>query len=278
MSRPEHTAPPEIFYNEAEAAKYTSNSRMIGIQTQLAERCLQLLALPEDSEDMLLLDIGCGSGLSGEVITEAGLSWMGLDISPAMLAIAAQRELEGSCIQWDMGHGIPFRGATFDGAISVSALQWLCNADFTGANPYKRLNTFFSSLYHTLKRGAKAVLQWYPENAQQMEMITASAMRCGFTGGMVVDFPNSTKAKKYFLVLMTGRPSALPRAVGEDVLSCSSGTVGVGGRAREDRRHKSQGGVSKRDWILHKKERARAQGKEGVKADTKYTGRKRPRF
>jgi hypothetical protein len=28
--------------------------------------------------------------LSGEVITEAGLSWMGLDISPAMLAIAAQ--------------------------------------------------------------------------------------------------------------------------------------------------------------------------------------------
>lgn len=89
-----------------------------------------------------------------------------------------------------MGHGIPFRGATFDGAISVSALQvqqlhpscacfcyvlsserfgltcgqWLCNADFTGANPYKRLNTFFSSLYHTLKRGAKAVLQWCARN------------------------------------------------------------------------------------------------------------------
>jgi hypothetical protein len=36
-------------------------------------------------------------------------------------------------------------------------------------------------------------MHMYPENAQQMEMITASAMRCGFTGGMVVDFPNSTK-------------------------------------------------------------------------------------
>jgi hypothetical protein len=54
--------------------------------------------------------------------------------------------------------------------------------------------------------------------------------------------------------------------------------AGVGGRAREDRHQKAKGGVSKRDWILHKKERARAQGKEGVKADTKYTGRKRPRF
>jgi hypothetical protein len=30
--RPEHTAPPEIFYNEDEARKYTTNSRMINIQ------------------------------------------------------------------------------------------------------------------------------------------------------------------------------------------------------------------------------------------------------
>ena len=30
--RPEHTAPPEIFYNDVEARKYTSNSRMIEIQ------------------------------------------------------------------------------------------------------------------------------------------------------------------------------------------------------------------------------------------------------
>ncbi len=30
--RPEHAAPPEIFYNEDEARKYTNNSRMIEIQ------------------------------------------------------------------------------------------------------------------------------------------------------------------------------------------------------------------------------------------------------
>ena len=32
--RPEDTAPPEVFYNEEEAAKYTSNSRIIGIQAR----------------------------------------------------------------------------------------------------------------------------------------------------------------------------------------------------------------------------------------------------
>ena len=30
-----------------------------------------------------------------------------------------------------------------------------------------------------------------------MELITHQAMRAGFTGGVVVDYPNSTKAKKY---------------------------------------------------------------------------------
>lgn len=59
-----------------------------------------------------------------------------------------------------------------------------------------------------------------------MELLTSSAMKCGFTGGLVVDYPNSTKAKKYFvlfmklifryfLVLMTGIPEEgykLPKA------------------------------------------------------------------
>ena len=30
--RPEHTAPPEIFYNSEEARKYTTNSRIMQIQ------------------------------------------------------------------------------------------------------------------------------------------------------------------------------------------------------------------------------------------------------
>ena len=57
---------------------------------------------------------------------------------------------------------------------------------------------------HLLARGAKAVIQLYPETPQHMELITSCAMRAGFTGGLVVDFPNSTKAKKYFLCLCAG--------------------------------------------------------------------------
>ena len=74
--RPEETAPPEIFYNDIEARKYTDNSRIIKIQTALTERALELLALPEDGTPKLLLDLGCGSGLSGEALSEEGHIWV----------------------------------------------------------------------------------------------------------------------------------------------------------------------------------------------------------
>lgn len=47
-------------------------------------RALELLNLPPD-EPAFLLDIGCGSGLSGEILDEEGYSWVGLDIAPSML-------------------------------------------------------------------------------------------------------------------------------------------------------------------------------------------------
>ena len=37
------------------------------------------------------------------------------------------------------------------------------------------------------------MFQFYPENDAQVELVVSQAMRAGFTGGLVVDFPNSTK-------------------------------------------------------------------------------------
>ena len=47
-----------------------------GLQAALTERALELLGLPEDGESKLILDLGCGSGLSGEALTEAGHIWV----------------------------------------------------------------------------------------------------------------------------------------------------------------------------------------------------------
>jgi 18S rRNA (guanine1575-N7)-methyltransferase len=121
MSRPEHEAPADVFYNADEAVKYTKNSRIIEIQTHMTERALQLLAIPE-GKSLYMLDIGCGSGISGSILEEHGHEWVGTDISQSMLDVAVDREVGGDVIHSDMGHGFGFRPGTFDAAISISAI------------------------------------------------------------------------------------------------------------------------------------------------------------
>ena len=134
-----------------------------------------------------------------------------------MLEVASEKESEtGDLIASDIGQGLPFRPGTFDGAISVSAIQWLCYSNASNQDPRLRLNRFFSSLYSILKRDAKAILQFYPENAEQAYLIAQSASKVGFAGGLVVDYPNSTKAKKYYLCLSFERSYRLPTALGID--------------------------------------------------------------
>ena len=43
--------------------------------------------MPEGQGPKLLLDLGCGSALSGDAITAAGHEWIGMDISRAMLEV-----------------------------------------------------------------------------------------------------------------------------------------------------------------------------------------------
>ncbi|XP_016403349.1 probable 18S rRNA (guanine-N(7))-methyltransferase [Sinocyclocheilus rhinocerous] len=80
-----------------------------------------------------------------------------------------------------MGEGLPFRPGMFDGCISISALQWLCNADKKTHSPPKRLYRFFSTLYSSLARGARAVFQIYPENSEQVGVQTPLSGYCALS-------------------------------------------------------------------------------------------------
>ena len=121
---------------------------------------MEILAFPPEKK-ALILDIGCGSGISGCVLSEHGHEWIGMDISKWMLKVARDREIEGDVIYGDMGQGLGFRPGTFDGAISISAIQWLCTAETKAENPIKRIKMFFESLYRALVRGGRCVLLFY---------------------------------------------------------------------------------------------------------------------
>ncbi|GMH88877.1 hypothetical protein TL16_g11289, partial [Triparma laevis f. inornata] len=274
MSRPELTGAAANFYNDTEARKYDTNSRMIGIQAEITKRALELLQL-DTSFPNFILDVGCGSGLSGKVLEEAGHYWVGLDVSRDMLNVASEREssIKGDLAHHDMGTGLPFRSASFDGMISISALQWLCYSNSSKQVPKRRLVRFFSALYGVLKRGARAVLQFYPETPEQAVLISECAAKVGFAGGVVVDYPNSTKAKKHYLVLSFDRGYSTPKGLQS---SAQSGVrVDSSTSSKRVKVVKKKGKGKTKEWIEHKKDVQRKKGFENVRKDTKFTGRKR---
>ena len=294
MSRPEHLAPPEIFYNDTEAQKYTANTRVQTIQAEMTERAIELLMLPEHRKPALLLDIGCGSGLSGEIITEHGHEWIGFDISPSMLEVALEKETDGDLVLADAGQGCGFRAGSFDGAISISVLQWLCNADASSHNPAQRLASFFTTLYSSLSRGSRAVFQFYPESDDQVKFIMQFATRAGFGGGLVVDYPNSRKAKKFYLVLWVGgemmigpngqsTKQELPQGLTHDHQDTTTTSHSVKyekrrldkDNSKRGSRKKKRSAETAKEYIVRKKELNRKRGKEDVPLDSSYTGRRR---
>ncbi|KAA0201749.1 hypothetical protein HAZT_HAZT008872 [Hyalella azteca] len=236
-----------MFYNEEEAQKYTRNTRIMDVQSQCSVRALELLALPPD-QPSILLDLGCGSGLSGEAITEQGHFWVGLDISQAMLAFQM----------------LPLNAVLRETCCSVTWATECPSAPPCSTGP---LNTTFN-LWIVNSRGSRAVFQFYPESDQQVSLIVKQATKAGFTGGVVVDYPNSTKAKKLYLVLMCGGSAPLPQGLQDEGVP----------EAAYNRRLQLKKGVRTtaaiREKIRQKKERRMKQGKQ-VHRDSKYTGRPR---
>jgi 18S rRNA (guanine1575-N7)-methyltransferase len=240
----------------------------------MTHRALELLDLSTPS---FILDVGCGSGLSGEILSSVNPDeggphlWVGMDISASMLDIALQRDVEGDLLLADIGQGVPFRPGSLDAAISISAIQWLCNAESSDVSPQGRLSRFFNGLYASLKRGGMAVCQFYPKNEAQRTMVSGAAISAGFGAGILEDDPG-TKNSKLYLVLTAGSGGTHGDITG--VVRGMDDVEVVDGRRRTKESKRKVERKGSKPWILKKKAQMERKGKV-VKASSKYTGRRR---
>jgi len=125
-------------------------------------------------------------------------------------------------------------------------------------SPPHRLTRFFTTLHAALKNPSRAIFQFYPSSDDQIALITSIAQRAGFGGGIVVDYPNSKKAKKIFLCLMVGGGSgtqSLPKGLDGEEPVTGDGVAYERRREREKgRKDKKRSAVKNKEWILKKKE------------------------
>ena len=99
----------ELYDNWAE--KYEADLRAVGYAA--AERCARGLASADPAPSSPILDLGCGTGLSGEALQRAGFQEIdGYDFSEGMLALARKKECYRTLVHVDLAQpdSIPDRG------------------------------------------------------------------------------------------------------------------------------------------------------------------------
>lgn len=190
---PEDFILPEVYYTEERARLYEQNSRIQKIQREMTQRALEILKITPPA---LFLDIGCGTGISMQVLKETGFEVIGIDIAEPMLAIARQKGLK--VFKADFTVQIPFDSNYFDFIISISTLQWI----FQGFKPniiLEKGKTTVAEMFRVLKPQGVAIIQFYPKNEEQL-VLAGKILRKKFQVTKIIDDPDIPKRKKIFLL------------------------------------------------------------------------------
>lgn len=106
-------------------------------------KCIAQVQRPGET----VVDLGCGSGIGARRLADAGYRVLGIDQSPAMIAIARKRVPEG---QFHVGS---FVDAELPPSIAVTAIGECFSYSFDPANTGDRLGALFERVHDCLEPG-----------------------------------------------------------------------------------------------------------------------------
>ena len=181
------------YYGKEEALKYEKGSGMKKVQFEITSRAIELLGLKTGK----VLDVGCGTGFSLEILKENRFEVTGVDVAEEMVKIAKSKGFEvklGSMLDLD------YSDEYFEGLISISAMQWINgnNVDEVIEN-YKKVA---SEMFRVLKNTGRGVIQFYPQSKGEFELWVKCFKFAGFKVETTVDEGAShQKGNKKFILL-----------------------------------------------------------------------------
>lgn len=185
------------YYRKDRLLDYAYSKSMMRIQEKITKRVLELLDF--ESNNKLILDAGCGPGFASFYLQQHGFKVVSLDLIKSFLNIYDMSDINP--ITGDMSH-LPIKTYTFDGIISISALQWIYR-DSDRKSEKKRLIELVKSFHLALKTNGIIVIQFYPKNTKILEEIGSIFVKhASFEGGYIIDNENSPKKRKVFLKLV----------------------------------------------------------------------------
>ena len=103
----------------------TFEDKLVGLLQYRVPETIAAEIVKRDITFRSCLDLGCGTGLMAQLIHQPGRTITGVDLSPGMLAKAAQRDVYASLIQSEIHEYLAGATQTFDAIIAADVLVYI---------------------------------------------------------------------------------------------------------------------------------------------------------
>ncbi len=156
-------------------------------------------------DSYLILDLGCGTGFSSEIMIENGFRVIGIDILSDMLLKARDKKKKFEnyksleLILADINF-LPIKGASIDHIISISSYNFITYGKDNYGERIKLLNDTAKYLNKILKKKGRIIIEFYPKNDKELKVFKRSFIMNGFEGYMVKNKPSQKSGQTYLLL------------------------------------------------------------------------------
>jgi ubiquinone/menaquinone biosynthesis C-methylase UbiE len=159
----------------------------------------------EMGNSFLLLDLGCGTGFSSEILIENGFHVIGIDMLPDMILKAKEKKKnlkENQILELilaDINH-LPIKAKKIDHIISISSYNFITHGYVNYGERVKLLNETATYLNKILKKRGRIIIEFYPKDDHELDIFTKSFIKNGFEGFMVKNNPKQKSGQTYLLL------------------------------------------------------------------------------
>ncbi len=195
---------------EYDSSKWMERNQKKSTLFSIQYLCDEKLNDSEDSGTMrgdshLILDLGCGTGFSSEILIENGFRVIGIDILNDMLSKAREKKRnfkeykELEYLLADINF-LPIRFVSVDHIISISSYNFILHGKENNGEKIKLLHDTAKYLNKILKINGRIIIEFYPKDDNELKMFNNSFTNNGFEGFMVKNNPKQKSGQTFLLL------------------------------------------------------------------------------
>jgi len=200
-------------YTGTEAEEYDSQKWMERNQKRTTLKCIEYLyddklgktdQIIQENVPYLILDLGCGTGYSSEILIQEGFRVIGIDILMDMLSKAKEKKKTNKYDNLDLILGdithLPLKKNTINHMISVSSYNFIIHEKVNKKAIQQVVNATAKRIYEILKEQGRLIIEFYPNNEEELEVFKSSFLNNNFEGFLIKNNPKQKSGQTILLL------------------------------------------------------------------------------